>query len=64
MKPLGMDPLFNVHTPTRAMDMIWDAVEEAIHSGMTAKEFREEAAQAWEHELKQRAKEAAEDLRR
>lgn len=58
MKPLGLsiDMTANgiglgVKRPIRAEDAIWEAVKEAIACGMTPRQFRIEAAQAWEDEL-------------
>ena len=69
MKPLGMSCRLSesglslrVEMPSRAVDAIWDAVQTAICYGVTPKQFREEAAQAWEHDLKGQAKDAVKDL--
>ena len=34
-----------------AQDKIWEAVESAFDEGMTVKQFRQECAEAWEHEI-------------
>lgn len=52
-----------VRKPSRTEDAIWNAVEEAIREGWTARQFRDEASEAWEHALKEQAKRAREDLR-
>lgn len=62
MKPIGMSASFKIITPTTAENLVWEAVQAAILEGMTPKQFREEAAEAWECELKDQAKRAAEDL--
>lgn len=51
-----------VRVPTGVEDRIWEAVEEAIEAGWTAKRFRQEAASAWEAELDRQAKAAVDDL--
>ena len=70
MKPPGIylntirngDVTFNVRKPSRVEDAIWNAVQEAIEAGWTAKQFRQEAASAWEDELGRQAKAAVNDL--
>lgn len=62
MKPLGIDAAFRLVRPSRAEDKIWEAVAEAISEGWTPKQFRMEAAEAWEQELKDAAKQAVADL--
>lgn len=44
--------------PSRDTCQIWEAVEYALDEGMTVEQFRREAAQAWEYELRQRAERA------
>lgn len=51
-------PTMRLQTPNRAMDAIWDAVQIAIGYGVTPKQFLDEAAEAWEQELKDHGKEA------
>ena len=52
-------------TPTdRIADKVWEAVQEAICGGWTVQRFKNESAQAWEHELKERAKSDAEEWRK
>jgi len=71
-KPLGLylglteggGIVARVRKTNRATDMIWDAVEEAINSGMTPKEFKYEVAEAWEQRLKDDAKDAVKELQR
>lgn len=58
MKPYGLTYDLQVTRPTRAMDMIWDAVEQAIIEGLTPRQIKLEMAEAWEHALKEQAKEA------
>jgi len=62
MKPLGMSCGLKVIMPSRAEDAIWNAVQEAISAGMTAKQFRNEIAQAWEQESKDKLKSDLLDL--
>lgn len=65
-KPLGISlsinesglPSMRLQTPNRALDAIWDAVQTAIGYGLTPKQFLDEAAEAWEQELKDQGKEA------
>jgi hypothetical protein len=62
MKPLGLTTSFQVVTPTRGEDAVWRAVEEAIDAGMTPERFKAEAAEAWVHFLRERAKDAERTL--
>jgi hypothetical protein len=62
MKPIGLSATFQVVRSTRAEDAVWAAVEEAICAGMTPEQFKEEAAQAWEHCLREEAKHAVKVL--
>jgi hypothetical protein len=62
MKPLGLTPLFKVIIPSKVEDKIWEAVEEAISSGWSPRQFKIEAANAWEHRLKEDAKYASEEF--
>lgn len=55
-------PVMRVCQYSRVEDAIWDAVEEAINAGWDARKFRMEAASAWEHRLKEDAKDALRDL--
>jgi len=50
--------------PDRATDKVWEAVQAAIDAGMTPRQFRLEAAAAWEHELNEQGKAAAKELSR
>jgi hypothetical protein len=62
MKPYGLTIDLQVTRPTRAEDAIWEAVKAAIAAGMTPRQFRIEAASAWEDELRQAAKDATREL--
>ena len=71
MKPLGLSvlmdaagPIMAVRRPSAAADAIWEAVKAAIGQGMTPRQFRIEAAQAWEEELTEAGKDAAKELMR
>lgn len=71
MKPLGLSvtmssqgPLMGVRRPSAAEDAIWEAVKAAIGQGMTPRQFRIEAAQAWEEELTEAGKDAVQELMR
>lgn len=64
MKPLGMDAMFRVVRPTPAEDVVWDAVQRAIELGMTPRDFRLTAAEAWEQILREAGKDAAAELDR
>ena len=59
-KPYGLTVGLQITKPTKAMDMIWDAIEQAIDEGMTVRQVKLEMAEAWESAFKQRAKEARE----
>lgn len=59
-KPYGLTIDLQVKKPSRAMNMIWDAVEEAIAEGMTVRQIKLEMAEAWEHWHKEMAKAAKE----
>lgn len=70
-KPLGISldiigglPRMSVSQSDRAADAVWDAVEVAISAGMTPQQFRREAADAWEHVIKEEAKHARQELLR
>ena len=63
-KPYGLTADLRMVTPSRAMDMIWDAVEEARASGMTPKQIKIEMQQAWEHACKEEAKLGSEFTRK
>lgn len=45
-----------------AVDAVWAAVEAAIEAGMSPRDFRNVAAEAWEHELRDHAKGARQEL--
>lgn len=62
MKPLGVTADLRVRMPSRAEDMIWEAVREAINDGMTPEQFKSEAAEAWQECLKEDGKHAAKTL--
>lgn len=62
MKPNGLTMGLQVIMPTGAEDAVWKAVETAIDAGWDAKRFRREAAEAWEHRLREDAREAVRDL--
>jgi hypothetical protein len=62
VKPLGMTAAFQVTRPTPAEDAVWEAVQRAIDAGMTPRQFRLEAAEAWEHLLREAGKAAADEL--
>ena len=71
MKPLGLGlaigangPAMYVRRPSVAEDAIWEAVKAAIGQGMSARQFRIEAAQAWKEELTNEGKDAAKELMR
>lgn len=51
-------PAMRTTSASRAEDAIWDAVATAISEGWSVKEFRDEAASAWQHELKEEMKAA------
>jgi hypothetical protein len=55
---------FQMKRPSRAEDAIWEAVKAAIECGMTPRQFRIEAASAWEDELTREAKDASAELMR
>ena len=59
-KPYGLSFDLQVQKPSRAMDMIWDAVEQAIIEGMTPKQVKIEMAQAWERHFQDRSNESKE----
>lgn len=46
----------------RAVDAIWDCVEECIGRGMTPAQFKAEAAEAWRSRLREEANNAYEEL--
>ncbi len=63
MKPTGVHltlrngyPSLAVSTPNRAIDAIWDAVREARLAGLSVQQFRSEAAEAWEHDIRDEIK--------
>lgn len=58
MKPMGLTADFRIVRSTRAQDKIWEAVEDAVREGMSPEDFKREAAQAFEHEYNERAKDA------
>lgn len=67
MKPNGIEftspyPSMRVTRPSAPEDAVWDAVEKAIAAGWDARRFRLEAAEAWQHELREAAKEAVREL--
>jgi hypothetical protein len=69
MKPNGLSMRIgsggismSVTRATAVEDAIWDAVEAAIAGGWDAKQFRQEAAEAWKRTLKDEADAAAKDL--
>ena len=47
---------------SRAEDLIWEAVEEAISDGMDPTHFRREAAMAWQETLNNRAERESAEL--
>ncbi len=53
-KPLGI--------PNSTIDAIWEAVEDAINSGMTPQQFKREIAEAWSTTLRHNAKYAEKEL--
>jgi len=57
-------PTFFVRPRNSSVDRIWDAVEEAINSGMTVEQFKNHAAEAWTDTLQKHAKWAADDWRK
>jgi hypothetical protein len=62
-KPYGLTADLKMTTPSRAMDMIWDAVEQARLEGMTPIQIKREMAQAWEHACDEEKKAASEFTR-
>lgn len=66
MKSLGIAittaGTLRVTTPTRAEDLIWSAVEQAIEEGMRPEDFKREAAECWSEYLRREAKAAAKML--
>jgi hypothetical protein len=50
----------SVIRPSRAEDLLWDAVREAVTAGWSPERFRSEVASAWEEALKDDAKDARE----
>lgn len=62
MKPLGMTASFQITKPTRAMDKVWGAVEEAIGEGWDVRQFIQESREAWAQELRNRASDADKDF--
>ena len=63
MKPSGIALTISggmrVTRPTKAEDLIWEAVQEAQAAGWTAKQLRIEFAEAWSESLKRQAAEDA-----
>lgn len=53
-------PTMHVKAGDRAADAVWDAVELAMSCGWEPRQFRAEAEEAWEYNLKQQA----DDVRR
>jgi hypothetical protein len=63
MKPLGIAVGLNqsgvsmyVTEITKTEDAIWEAVKQAICEGWSPERFKQEASEAWEHELKEEIK--------
>lgn len=50
--------------PNSTIDSIWEAVEDAISSGMTPKQFKLEVAEAWISTLHHNIKYAEKELRK
>lgn len=63
-KPIGLTHDLRVTFPSRSEDAIWEAVETAICEGWDARRFKIEAAEAWEHVLRENAKAAVQELTR
>jgi hypothetical protein len=51
MKPTGLTADFRIVKSSRTEDLIWDAVEEAVHAGWDPTRFVREARQAWANTL-------------
>lgn len=63
MKPLGIefalrgnDLTLQVSKSNRAIDAIWEAVDEATSANMDPKQFMGEVREAWDHYRKEQAK--------
>ena len=56
------DGSMRVTKSTRAEDMIWDAVQEALNEGMSPKSFRLEVISAWEEASKERLEDELREL--
>jgi len=48
-KPYGLTATLQITKPSRAMDLIWDAVEQARLEGMSVNQIKSEMRDAWEH---------------
>jgi hypothetical protein len=62
MRPYGLTFDLQITKPTKAVDMLWDAVEQARIEGMTVRQIKSEMAQAWEHACDEEKKAAKEFL--
>lgn len=58
---LDLQSGFRVTQSSATEDRIWDAVRDAIAAGWTPRQFRNEAASAWDYELDERRKHAAKE---
>ena len=70
MKPPGLEMSLHggslhmgVTRSSRTEDKVWEAVEEAISEGWTPTRFIAEAREAWDYELRERAKHADAEFR-
>lgn len=65
---IGLDtagrPTLSVTRPSRAADKIYDAVQEAISSGMSVRDFFREAESAWEAERRNELKAEMQEFRK
>ncbi len=57
-------PVMRCRTPSDIEDVIWTAVEKAVDAGWTVKQFRSEAATAWDEALVNEAEEALREWRK
>lgn len=62
---VGRDGIgMHVTQSNRALDAVWDAVEEAQSAGMTPQQFMREAQQAWEYYLREKTRVETEAFRK
>lgn len=61
-KPYGLTLDLRVVVPDRVQNIIYDAVQEAIDSGISPKQFKAEVAECWEMVLKDNMKHTMDEL--